>query len=260
MDHHRVELNLRVQEAKRRLDRALAALVELPDFASQMKTPVPIITTQTIAAYTAELRDWFSDLELHKRILMEKAAAEADLPPAPLQEDSARPVEEPQLTARQLVERGNWSWNDIKNAANELDTRVLTTAEYLYSDVYTTISDLKDQTAGLQEPPRVNHHPLPTREKQLDTLSSTSGLVGDNISAQANRAADLISKVHELEQELEQLESEKRAMDSLCAEVIYPCLFQTVKTPDLILIFSRQKFTFHSLSNGCRMIQPKSMT
>lgn len=219
LDHHRAKLNLRVQESKRRLERALTALVELPDFASRnRKTPDPMLTKQTIAAYTAELREWFSDLELHKRILMEKATAQTDLPPpAPVNGDSTTPVE-PQLTARQLVERGKWSWNDIKNATKELESRVLATAEHLYADVYTTIADLKDQALDLEDPHRTKDPPT-KKGNQSEVLSSTTNTIGDNLSAQAIRAAELISKIHELEQERDQLENEKRAMDKLCTEV-----------------------------------------
>lgn len=217
LDRLRAELNARVQEAKRRLDRALTTLVDLPDFASRNhKTPGPIMTKQTIAAYTAELRDWFSDLELHKRILMEKAAAQADLPPEPVQDT---PVE-PQLTARQLVERGNWSWNDIKTATNELDARVLTTAEHLYSDVYTTIAELKDQASGLQDPRPINPSATTTRN-HFDPVCSTASLVGDNLSAQAVRVAELISKTHALEQERDRLENDRWAMNKFCAEVCH---------------------------------------
>lgn len=206
--------NLRVQEAKRRLDRALSTLVDLPDFASRnRKTPGPILTKQMIEAYTAELRDWFSDLELHKRILMEKE--KADFPSAPVEGTSV----EPQLTAQQLVERGKWSWNEIRNATNELDTRILTTSEYLYSDVYTTIADFKDQAAGLQDP-----HPMSlsatTKRIQSDAVSSTANLVGDNLSAQATRAGELISRLHALEQEHEHLENEIRVMNRICTEVM----------------------------------------
>ena len=177
-----------------------------------------MLTKQTIAAYTAELREWFSDLELHKRILMEKATAQTDLPPpAPVNGDSTTPVE-PQLTARQLVERGKWSWNDIKNATKELESRVLATAEHLYADVYTTIADLKDQALDLEDPHRTKD-PLTKKGNQSEVLSSTTNTIGDNLSAQAIRAAELISKIHELEQERDQLENEKRAMDKLCTEV-----------------------------------------
>ena len=215
--------NLRVQEAKRRLDRALTTLIDLPDFASRnRKTAGPILTKETIAAYTAELRDWFSDLELHKRILLEKEkerekAAEADLPPEGT-------LVEPQLTAQQLVERGKWSWNDIRIAANELNSRILTTSEHLYSDVYTTIADLKDQAVSLQDPrPTSLSAPATTTtggNQQSDAVSSTANLVGDNLSAQAVRAADLISKIHALEQEHEHLENETQAMNKFCAEVM----------------------------------------
>ena len=171
MDGHRAELNQRVQEARNRLARALTALVELPDFASRnRKTPGPILTKTTIAAYTQELRDWFSDLELHKRLLMDQAAAtQTDLPPTPVQGDSVTPVE-PHLTARQLSERGNWTWDDIKNATNELDARVLAVAEHFYSDAYTTIDDLKDQVAHLQDPGQKIKPPA-KRRNRFDALS-----------------------------------------------------------------------------------------
>lgn len=214
LDRNRATFNLRVQEAKRRLDRALSIFIDLPDFASQSrKTPGIILTKETIAAYTAELKDWFSDLELHKRTLMEKE--EADL---------AASVEgasvEAQLTAQQLVERGKWTWNDIRNATNELDTRILTAAEHLYSDVYTTIADFKDQAAGIQDSRPISlSASTKTRGNQYGALSSTANLVGDNLSTQATRAAELISKIHALEQEHEQLQNETRAMNKFCAEV-----------------------------------------
>ena len=216
LDRNRVLFNFKAQEAKRRLDRALSTLVDLPDFASRnRKIPVPTLTKQTIAAYTAELKDWFSDLELHKRVLMEKEKEKADS--APVEGTSA----EPQLTARQLVERGKWSWNDIRNATKELDTRILTTSEHLYSDVYTTIADFKDQAAGLQDPRPISLSSATattTRGDQSEAVS-TANLVGDNLSTQATRAAELISKIHALEREHEYLESEIRAMNKFCAEV-----------------------------------------
>ena len=208
--------NFKVQEAKRRLDRALSTLVDLPDFASRnRKTPVPILTKQTIEAYTAELKDWFSDLELHKRILMDKEKEKADS--APVEGTSV----EPQLTARQLVERGKWSWDDIRIATKELDTRILTTSEYLYSDVYTTIADFKDQAAGLQDPHLMSFSAATTttRGNQSEAVSSTANVVGDNLSTQATRAAGLISKIHALEQEKAYLESEIQVMNKFCAEV-----------------------------------------
>ena len=247
LDRHRAELNFRVQEAKRRLDRALTALVDLPDFASRnRKTPGPILTKQTIAAYTAELKDWFSDLELHKRILMEKATAQTNLPSAPVQD---APIES-QLTARQLMERGNWSWNDIKTATNELDTRVLTTAEHLYSDVYTTIDDLKDQAVGLRDPRPTISSATTTTTNQSDALSSSASLVGDNLSAQAIRAAELISKIHTLEQEHQYLENEKRAMNKLCAEVYH---LIRISKPDFIFTLTLGRsslFTVRAMEAG----------
>ena len=205
--------NARVLEAKRRLDRALSALVDLPDFAKEnRKNQVPMLTKETIAAYTAELKDWFADIEQHKRILMEREKEKAESPLG------AEGSIEPQLTARQLLDRDKWSWNDITNATNELDSRISTASEHLYSDVYTTIADFKDLAASLQDPRPIN---LTTTQKetQLDVVSSTTTLVGENISTQINQVAELISKTHALEKEQEQLENEIRAMDKFCAEV-----------------------------------------
>ena len=210
LDRNRAMFNSRAQEAKRRLDRALSALVDLPDFVSRnRKNPVPMLTKETIAAYTAELKDWFADIEQHKRMLMEREE-KADLPPA---------VDEPQLTTRQLLERGQWSWNDIRNVTNELDSRILTASEHLYSDVYTTISDFKDQAAGIQDPRLINPTTTTTQGTQSDAVSSTANLVGDNLSTQTARAAELITKIHALEQEHKRLEDEIRRMNKFCAEV-----------------------------------------
>ena len=213
LDRYRAMFNARVLEAKRRLDRALSALVDLPDFAKEnRKNQVPMLTKETIAAYTAELKDWFADIEQHKRILMEREKEKAELPLG------AEGSIEPQLTARQLLDRDKWSWNDITNATNELDSRISTASEHLYSDVYTTIADFKEQAASLQDPRPINLTTTP-KETQLDVVSSTTTLVGENISTQINQVAELISKTHALEKEQEQLENEIRAMDKFCAEV-----------------------------------------
>lgn len=216
LDRNRAIFNYRAQEAKRRLDRALSALIDLPDFVSRnRKTAIPMLTKETIAAYTAELKDWFADIEQHKRILMEREKERADLLPAV--EDTSV---EPQLTARQLLERDQWTWNEIRNATNELDTRILTASEHLYSDVYTTISDFKDQAAGLQDPRPISLTTTATTQgTQSEAASSTANVVGDNLSTQATRAAELISKIHALEQEHDHLENEIRSLNKFCAEV-----------------------------------------
>jgi hypothetical protein len=204
--------NTRAQEVKRRLDRALSTLIDLPDFASRhRKPPAPMLTKETIAAYTAELKDWLADVEQHKRILMEREKEKADL--APALEGSI----EPQLTARQLLERGKWSWDDIRNATTELDSRISTASEHLYSDVYTTIADFRDQAAGLQDPRPINL--TTTKGTQFDVVSSNANLVGVNISTQTTQVAELISKNHALKQEHEQLKDEIREMNKFCEEV-----------------------------------------
>ena len=149
---------------------------------------------------------------------MEREKEKADLFPAPVEGTP----NELQLTAQQLVERGRWSWNDIRNATKELDNRIQTASEHHYSNAYTTITDFRDPTAGLQDAGL--SATTKTRGNQSDAISSTVNLVGDNLSAQATRAAELIFKIHTCDREQEQLENEKRAMNNLCAEVMLPHL------------------------------------
>ena len=206
--------NFQVQEAKRRLDRALSALIDLPDFASpNRKLQVPMLTKETIQAYTAELKDWLADVEEHKRILLEREKEKADLSAASVEGTSVGPL----LTARQVLERGNCSWNDIGSVTNELESRILNTSEHLYSDVYTTIADFRDHASGLQDP--ISLTTITTQGAQFDPVSSSTNHVGDNLTTEATRAAELISKIHAFEQEHDHLENEKRSMNKFCAEV-----------------------------------------
>ena len=215
LDQNRGMFNNQAQDAKRRLDRALSAVIDLPDFSSRnRKAAGPMLTIQTITAYTAELKDWIADVEQHKRILMEKEKEKADSPPASVEGTSG----ELQLTAQQLLERGKCSLNDIIIITNELETRLLNISEHVYSDVYTTIADFKDQTAGLQDPRPISPTTT-TKGNQSDAIASTAILVGDSLSTQATRATELILKIHSLEQEHQHLENEIRTMNKFCAEV-----------------------------------------
>ena len=217
LDRNRAIFNSRAQEAKRRLDRALSTLIDLPDFAKQnRKNQIPMLTKETVEAYIAELKDWSADIEQHKRILMEREEEKAGLPPG------ADGSIEPQLTARQLLDRdtGKWTWDDMRNVANELDSRILTASEHLYSDVYTTIADFKDQAASLEDPrPPINPLTTTATKTQLDVVSSNASIVGENVLTQVNQVAELLTRCHALEQEKEQLENEIRVMNKFCDEV-----------------------------------------
>ena len=215
LDRNRATPNSRAQEAKRRLDRALSTLIDLPDFA---KNHIPMLKKETIESYIAELEEWFADIEQHKRILMEREEEKAGLPPG------ADGSIEPQLTARQLLDRdtGKWSWDDMRNVANELDSRILTVSELFYSHVYTTIADFEDQAAGLEDPrPPINPLTTTTTKTQLDVVSSNASVIGEkkNVLTQVNQVAELLARSHALEQEREQLKNEIRVMNKFCDEV-----------------------------------------
>lgn len=215
LDRNRATFNSRAQEAKRRLDRALSTLIDLPDFA---KNHIPMLKKETIESYIAELEEWFADIEQHKRILMEREEEKAGLPPG------ADGSIEPQLTARQLLDRdtGKWSWDDMRNVANELDSRILTASEHFYSHFYTTIADFEDQAAGLEDPrPPINPLTTTTTKTQLDVVSSNASVIGEkkNVLTQVNQVAELLARSHALEQEREQLKNEIRVMNKFCDEV-----------------------------------------
>ncbi|KAF8167387.1 hypothetical protein B0H34DRAFT_681694 [Crassisporium funariophilum] len=218
LNSHRAKLSQKLHEAKRQRNAALAALIELPDIsAAGRKAPTPTLTKETVAAYTAELRDWFRELELHKRILLEKEA-EKETAQQQASQSAASPPVETHLTAAALHDRGTWTWTEIQEAAALLETRVRQTAEQVYAEVYTSFDDLEELVGNLKDFSKVDLAPRKQRVEAAEGLSRRLNAVGDNLGAQAVRTAELLAKLHDLEQERDLVKAEKEKMQNFCVQ------------------------------------------
>ncbi|KAF8910099.1 hypothetical protein CPB84DRAFT_1764615 [Gymnopilus junonius] len=225
LDAHRQGYKDKVGAATKNRDNALQALLDLPDFAPRGKVKDPEVTTEIVANYTAELREWLMGLHLHKRLLVEQRAKEESKTleqKAASEPTPASPTCSTTPTASELFQRGNWTWKELKDAVTILEQQMDATSEQVYSGICISFppSDIDQQIAEK------------AAEIQLDSLESTvdastqrfedlqQGVsqAGDDLRAQAERAALLFNKLHDLQAEIATLGAEKIKMDEVCAQ------------------------------------------
>ena len=203
LDSHRTTYADKVKAAKKQLHKALERLVDLPDFATQNRSIGPGLTREALTAYTTEFKEWVQDLELHKRVLLEKAGASPK-----------------RLTAQELFERGHWTFGELKEAIAQLEERLNNTAEEIYAEAYTKFDDF-----SLEDDP-----PIPPDEApmdfgpQMDDLGIDTNNVSSNLLQQNRRMAELRDKVSRLETEIAVIADEKARMDQLAEQVCYALL------------------------------------
>ncbi len=237
LDTERSGYNQQLQEAKIKFHHEINLLIDLPDFSDQQKAPQKsALTKEVVAAYTQELQDWFKDLELHKRLLVEKTEEENegevhDASPAEIEEGEVMEEEEEEEVPKQpsdLRAQGKWTWKELKEATEALEGRVAAAQENYYFDVFTSIQDDRDDELN-----RVK-----TRLKSLDRKESAQsvdlssswnvlGEVGSKIETQSQDLSQLLQKVDKLEKELGLLLQEKARMDPIIELVSPPSVTST---------------------------------
>ncbi|KIM47502.1 hypothetical protein M413DRAFT_439168 [Hebeloma cylindrosporum] len=198
LESHRTTYADKVKNAKRQLHKALERLAALPDFATQIRTIGPGLTKEALTTYTTEFKEWVQDLELHKRVLLEKAAASPK-----------------RLTAQELLDREHWTFRELKEAIAQLEERLNNTAEEIYAEVYTKFEDFT-----LED----DHSPIPPDEAprdfgpQMDDLEIDANDVSNHVLQQGRRMVELKEKVRRLETEIALVVDEKARMDQLAGE------------------------------------------
>ena len=207
LDSHRTTYADKVKTAKKQLHKALERLVDLPDFATQNRSIGPGLTREALTTYTTEFKEWVQDLELHKRVLLEKAAASPK-----------------RLTAQELFERGHWTFGELKEAIGQLEERLNNTAEEIYAEAYTKFDDFSLE----------DNLPIPPDEApmdfgpQMDDLGIDTNNVSSNVLQQNRRMAELKDKVSRLETEIAVIADEKARMNQLAEQVCYALVLKFV--------------------------------
>ncbi|KAF8971686.1 hypothetical protein BDZ97DRAFT_1784595 [Flammula alnicola] len=220
LDAHRAQYGNKVIQARTSRNRALKHLLKLPDLAAKAKILGPAATKDVIQAYTDELKEWFQDLELHKRILMVKQEAEEAKSKASFAQALAdTQSSSPERTLGSLLQRDNWTWKELKEVTAVLEDAISSTAELVYEEAYTRFDDLEDQVSNLhQQLPQAEDRPSRDHTGDIENLTSNIDVVGDNVGAQAVRAAELYTRMNELQKEIDALRAERMRMDALCIE------------------------------------------
>jgi chaperonin cofactor prefoldin len=200
LDSHRTTYADKVKIAKKQLHKALERLVDLPDFATHNRSIGPGLTREALTTYTTEFKEWVQDLELHKRVLLEQATASPK-----------------RLTAKELFERGHWTFRELREAIAQLEERLNNTAEEIYADVYTRFDDfcLEDDEPIPPDDAPIDFGP------QLDDLEITTNNVSSNVLQHGRRLAELKEKVNRLETEIALVADEKARMNQIAEQVFY---------------------------------------
>jgi len=234
LDTERLVLSQRETDLKHELHAELNALMTLPDFSNNRPAPSPLLTKELIVDYTQELKDWFKDLQLNKRLLLDIARKEESVPPEVIADilskvnDSEldQDIDEtpPRPTPSELLAQGQWTWKELKQAAAFVEEQLSVASEEIYSNMFTHqieemdqhITELKTHKATeiqevLQDTP---HEDIPDVSRSLD-------IVGDLLATEAQRLSELLEKADRLQRELAVLEQEKTSMDEMVAQVGY---------------------------------------
>ncbi|KAJ3511347.1 hypothetical protein NLJ89_g4143 [Agrocybe chaxingu] len=220
LDSARTKFTEKDARLQKRLLRSIQELADLPDLAEKHPPLSMNLTKEVIASYTRELGEWFKDLQLHKRLLMEKAEERQ----AQLGEGDESPEDEPEdirVTGTELRARGRWSWSELNEAVARIEDQVSLVSEEVYAFKFTNadealdveMEELREQLASEEQAVQ----PIQTFEV-VDRLVARTSIAGDQVSTQALRAAELIQRTKHLEDQIGMVVAETAKMNQLCAE------------------------------------------
>lgn len=234
LDTERSGYNQQLQEAKIKFQHEINCLIDLPDFSDQQKAPKKSsLTKEVVAAYSQELQDWFKDLELHKRLLVEKTEEENegelhDTPPAEIEEGEVieggvmEEENDPRPRPSDLRAQGKWTWRELKEATEALEARVAAAQENYYFDVFTSIQDDRvDELNRVKTRLKSFERKESTQSVDVSSAWNVLGESGSKIESQSQDLAQLLQKVDKLEKELGLLRKEKAHMDPII-ELVSP--------------------------------------
>jgi hypothetical protein len=176
------------------------------------------------------LQDWFKDLELHKRLLVEKTEEGEvhDASPAEIEEGEVieggvmEEENDPRPSLSDLRAQGKWTWRELKEATEALEARVAAAQENYYFDVFTSIQDDRvDELNRVKTRLKSFERKKSTQRVDVSSAWNVLGEFGSKVESQSQDVAQLLQKVDELEKELDLLRQEKAHMDPII-ELVSP--------------------------------------
>lgn len=214
----RLEYSQKSADAQKRLKQAVTTLVQLPDFSAPVRQARdPALDGERVLRYTDELKAWIRDLQLDKRIPQEEPEPQEALDEQ--REDSK--MADPVPTGAELRARGTWTWNEIKAALAELETRVEHTAEDLAMNAFTHYDKIEEEFEKEAEAFILEKQAeqASLNNEEIQRLSAQADGVGDALSGQAILAADIITKICVKEAELSEILAETKMFQDMGKEV-----------------------------------------
>lgn len=225
---HRYAQKVSVAQTKRK--QALEELARLPGRALSSKSDNsteqgdPAKTREIVEGYIKELKEWFQDLDLHKRIVMAKDDA-AGATPKPVSAQEGQPEEqspEDDTFLGGLLEKTTWTWGDLKTALRLIEKSIEDTTELVYTKKYTQPDDSEEHIIKFtsQLAPSTPHS-LPVNAFDEDIRLTDLGIDGvdKSIVSEANQAADIFAQIDSLKKEIEALRAERLRIDAFCETV-----------------------------------------
>ncbi len=225
LQQHRYAQKLNIAQSKRR--QALEELARLPGRALNGKSDSsaehedPAKTRGRVEGYIRELKEWFQDLDLHKRIIMTKDDAAGTTVSAHETQPEKQSAEDNTFLGS-LLEKTTWTWEDIKTALRLIEKSIEDTTERVYTKKYTQTDDLEDHIVKftLQLAPSDTHFlPVDTFDEDIGLASLSLEGVGADIEEEAVQAAEVFGQIDSLKKEIEALKAERLKIETFCETV-----------------------------------------
>ena len=232
LDCERTTFHRQLQDVEDAFQKEVNALVNLPEslFTSHKKRMPDVLTKQVIAQYTQELQDWFKDLELHKRLLMEKKKAE-DPEEGEIGgdagEDIAEEKEEGEVIDREegmtrqklteLLQAGQFTWKELIEIIENLEAQIDVTQTDVYFDIFTCIDDVSKANLSLADASLESiGHEEPQDATGLPAVSQKISTSGKTLEQHSDTLASLLSEIAKLEKEREAVQLQTKEARMVC--------------------------------------------
>jgi archaellum component FlaC len=217
LDSERTNFHRRVQDGEDAFKKEINALVDLPEWSTTNKRKGKVLTKEDIAAYTRELQDWFKDLEIHKRLLMEGEPEEGEMTEE-REEGEVNDTDEESVELRisELLQTGKLTWKKLTEGLEAMQSRYDAIQTDIYFDIFTRIDDdskakLGQASANLES---IEHEEI--QDDELSAVSEKIATTGKNLERQSEGLARLITEAAELEKEIEAVRAQTTQASSVC--------------------------------------------
>lgn len=231
----RATFHRRLQDVEDAFQKEINALVNLPEVLTTIhkKRNPDVLTKEIIAQYTQELQEWVTELELHKRLLMEKKKAE-DPEEGEIAgdavDDIAEEKEEGEVIDREegmtrqklteLLQAGQFTWKELIEVIQDLETQMEATQENVYFDIFTCIDDhSKEKLSHADARLESIGHEEPQDAAGLPTVSQKISTNGKKLEGHSDTLARLLGEIEELEKQREAVQLQTKEARMVCQMV-----------------------------------------